>query len=360
MSAEITMAEITDLADPKLRGIAMRIVKEMELAVQKTVAHKAEPANFPLPQDPNSVEQIVQSRFQKLHPAQQQLAVAKILPLVKANNAIRSKAFGNLAHVDLRSAIPVAKQAADLPFPEELKMSLATLQKIADVHGQVVQTNPGGVVVQPTTDKLELRIHKVRCVDETGKDFNPFGDEPGSDEISLGGTTVDESGDTEKVVEFKVGDFDDGDVKNFSPPRRFTSFDLREGTDFPKSYFVTFVLAEKDFGDGLGDFLNRLLEQVKQKVIAALAAVVGGTIGASGGPIGAAIGTVVGFVVGKVFEFFKSVFADDIFPPKTVSVAIPSLAHRFAGGQTDSLDVTTRFVGHDGTYDITYDWRMFA
>jgi len=351
------MAEVTELADPKLRKIAMRVVKEMELTVQKIVAHKAEPANFPLPQDPDSVEQILQSRFQRLKPEQQQLAVAKIMPRIKATTAARSRGFGELAKVNLGSATPVAKQVADLPLPQDLKISLADLQKLTDLHGQIVQVSPGGLVLQQTTDKLEFRIHKVKCVDETGK--GRFG-ELGEDEISLGGTTVDESGDTKKVSEFKVGDFDDGDVKNFSPPRRFTLFSLREGTAFPKSYFVTLVLAEKDLSGGLADFLGRLLEKVKERVIAALAALIGATVGASGGPIGAAIGAVVGFVVGKVFEFLKSVFADDIFPPKTISVSVPSLTHRFTGGKTDSPEAIARFVGHNGTYDITYDWRLVA
>ena len=104
------------------------------------------------------------------------------------------------------------------------------------------------------TTKLELRIHKVRCDDET----NGFlGSEAGSDEIDLGGTTVDESGDTHKVSPFRVASFgDDGDQKVFSPPRRFTFFNLTEGTAFPKGYVATLVLAEIDSG-GFNDFLRQ-------------------------------------------------------------------------------------------------------
>ena len=133
--------------------------------------------------------------------------------------------------------------------------------------------------------KLELRIHKVRCDDET----NGFlGSEAGSDEIDLGGTTVDESGDTHKVSPFRVASFgSDGDQKVFSPPRRFTFFNLTEGTDFPKGYVATLVLAEIDSG-GFNDFLKKLMEKVRERVIAYLTAAIGGAIGASGGPIGVA------------------------------------------------------------------------
>ncbi len=357
MASTITMAEVTELTDPQVRKVAMRVVKEVELAIEKTVAHKAEPANFPMPQQPDSVERIIQSRFQRLKPEQQQLAVARIMPRVKAAKAKREKAFGDLHNVNLGAATPVAEQVSKLPFPQALKLSTPALQNITDIHGQIVRVNPGGLVPQQTTNKLELRLHRVRCVDETGSGL--FG-EVGKDEIALWGTTVDESGDTKKVPEFAVGSFNDGDVKTFSPPRRFTMFSLSEGTAFPKSYFVTLVLAEKDLSGGLADFLNRLLEKVRERVIAALSAALGAAIGASGGPVGALIGAAVGFVVGKVFDLLKSLFADDIFPPRTISVAIPSLTHRFTGGKTDSPEAIARFVGHDGTYDVTYDWRVFA
>lgn len=352
--ATITMREISELADPKLRKVAKRVAQEMELAIAKTVAHQAEPANYPLPEDRDSVEQIVQERFQQLRPEQQQFAVARLMPRVNAANAARQKGIGSLAKIDLHSAIPVVEQAKAISLPASLKLTSANLQSF-------INTPPldGGIVSQQSLDNLELRIHRVACIDETGRDFNPFGDEPGSDEIHLSGTTVDESGDTKKVAAFKVANFDDGDVKNFSPLKRFTVFNLREGTKFPKSYFVTLVLAEADEG-GLGDFVNKLLEKVREQVIAALTAAFGGAIGSSGGPVGAVIGAAIGFVVGKVFEFLRSVFADDIFPPKTVSVDISSLSDRFAGRKTDSPQATIRFAGHNGTYDVTYDWRLFA
>jgi hypothetical protein len=359
MADEITIGELADLADPKLRKIMMRVAKEMEVAVEKTVAHHAEPANFPLPGDPNSVEQIVSAGFSRLQPAQQQFAKAKLLNRAKASKQARRKILGDLAEIDLRSKSPVAEQVDRLAFPTELKTTTQAVKNLTKIN-QIVSLRPAGLVTQQTTDNLEFRIHRVKCVDETGKDFNPFGDEPGSDEISLAGTSVDESGDTKKVTEFKVADFDDGDVKTFSPPRRFTFFNLREGTEFPKSYFVTLVLAEKDQSGGLADFVNKLLEKIRERVIAYLAAAIGAAIGASGGVVGIVIGAAIGFVVGKVFEFINAVFSDDIFPPKTISVVIPSLTHRFVGGKTDSPEIVTRFVGHNGTYDVTSDWRLFA
>jgi hypothetical protein len=111
---------------------------------------------------------------------------------------------------------------------------------------------------------------------------------------------------------------------------------------------------------GLPDFLDKLLNWVKEKVITALTAALGAAIGASGGPVGAIIGVAVGWAVGKCFEFFKSVWEDDVFAPITVRVDVPSLTHRFPGGAVDSAQSTVVFTGHNGKYDLTYDWRLFT
>jgi len=362
MPPVITTADVTELADPKLRRLAMRVVKEMELAMHKAAANVAEPSRFPLPPRPDAAERLFRSRLQALKPEQRQLAVARVMPQVKATPAQRSKAFGELAGVDLSAARSVSEQAQALPFPAALKLSPDGLAGLTELHGAVlaVPTPAAGApaaaqaVTGPALDNLELRLHRVHCLEETGS--GPFSD-VGEDEIALSGTSVDESGDVKKFSEFRVGDFDDGDDKSFSPPRRLTIFNLREGTAFPKSYFVTLVLAEKDMG-GLSDFVNRLLDKVRERVTAMLAAALGAAIGASGGPVGVIIGAAVGFVVGKVFDLLKSVFADDVFPPRTVSVAVPSLNHRFPGGRTDSAESTIRFDGHGGEYTLTYDWRV--
>lgn len=353
--SEIMMGQVTELADAKLRKLAVRVAREAELAIEKVAANRKDAAKFPLAGDAKSIERILSDRFSALKAEVQDAAATRALQRLGAPTAVRAARFGDLIAIDVHKAIAVDAQARALPFPAALKFPLSHLQTLAQVP------TPGlasvGLVPQTTTDKLELRIHKVTCLDET----NGFlGSEAGDDEIDLGGTTVDESGDAERVTPFRVGSsFDDGESKAFAPPKRFTTFDLTEGTLFPKSYFVTLVLAEVDMG-GLPEFINRLLNWVKERVIAVLTAAIGAAIGASGGPIGALIGTAVGFVVGLVFDLFKSIWEDDIFKPATVWVRIPSLTARWPGGQTDGPQHTVTFSGHGGKYELIYDWRMFA
>lgn len=356
MSESIKFGQIDEISDPQLRRLAKRVVMEVELAAAKCVAHKRSPAEFPMPGSSRSFEAVLFSRFEKLRPHQQEFAVSRLMPRLEASAMTRKKSFNELSGIDLRSATPIADQAEGIPPPAGLDFAQSFL--VQKAGGATVATGPNSMQAQQTTNKLELRIHRVVCVDETGRDFNPLGDEPGSDEISLGGSEVDETGEVRKISSFKVKDFDDGDVKVYSPPKQFTFFNLSEGKNFPKSYFVTLVLAESDPGGGLTDFIHKLFDLVKERVTKLLLAL-GVKIGASGGLIGAAIGAAVGWAVGKVIEFLKGVWADDIFSPKTATIEVPSLSHRFAG-RTDSPESSIRFTGHNGTYDLFYDWRLFA
>ena len=341
-----------------MRAVLKRVVREFELAAEKVAANSAEPAAFPLPEEPGSIEQVLARRFRALPATDRKAAGIAVAKRIKAPAAVQAAAAagaggGRPGQADRdREAGGGARQ----PGVRLTRAQLVAEAAAAGAAAVPKAAAPPATATQRLT-KLELRIHKVRCDDET----NGFlGSEAGSDEIDLGGTTVDESGDTHKVSPFRVASFgDDGDQKVFSPPRRFTFFNLTEGTAFPKGYVATLVLAEIDSG-GFNDFLKKLMEKVRERVIAYLTAAIGGAIGASGGPIGVVIGLAVGWVVGKIFDLLSNVWNDDVFPPVSVSTSIPSLTARWTGGRTDSPERTVTVKGHGGQYSVTYDWRMFA
>lgn len=354
---EIIVSQVTEIDNPELREIATRVLNTMQLAAEKATAHQAEPATYPISSDPDSFEQLFSSRFQQLRPEQQQAGITNVMAAIEAPEAERIRVYGDLAKVDLRSPIAVEVQANNSPLSDSLQFSQSETNNLLEFPSQVSSRGTAGL-----THTLELRIHRVKCVEET----SGWG---GRDEIDLGGNTIDESGNSENISAFRVGKFDDGDEVNYSPPRIFTTFDLLKypGILGARSYFVTLALAEIDSG-GFSDFLNKLLEKVKEEVIKALtpiATALGTTIGAmigSGIPIlgtaiGAAIGAIVGWVVGKVFEWLKSWWGDEIFAPFTVSANIPSLDARW-NGNTESPQGEVSFKDHGGEYRLYYDWRI--
>src|SRR5204862_520665 len=107
-------------------------------------------------------------------------------------------------------------------------------------NGAVLSSrSPVQAASSASNDNLEFRILSVKCVDRTSDGF--LGTEA-SDEIRLGGISIDESGDTHKISDFSVMTFDkDGEKKTYDPKKQFTYFNLNEGTDYPKTYYVILV-----------------------------------------------------------------------------------------------------------------------
>lgn len=318
------------------------------LAAEKAVAHVAQPATYRMATDANTLESLFLARFRTLSPARQQAATTRVMAELRAPTPARTAFLGRLAPVDLASPQPLALQARKLVANGGLKLPAR------------MPIPPGGITIpKPTT--LELRLHKVTCVDETGWD-GPG--EWGSDEIDFAATTIDENADVEKVPRVRIASFGkDGAVKQYAPPMRALTFDLREGGDaWPKSYYAVLVLAEKDEGDFPG-WLNSVVEGLRGEVAQYLITAGGAAVGTFGGPVGTALGAVIGeavnYCLDKVVDYLKSWWGDDIFPPLTVSVDIPG-PNATWGGKPDSPEEVAVFSGHNGRYDVTYDWRVTA
>jgi hypothetical protein len=127
---------------------------------------------------------------------------------------------------------------------------------------------------------------------------------------------------------------------------------------FPRSYFGTLVLAEKQDG-GFADFLQELWSLVKDKVTSLIAAGIGGLIGTDIIPgLGTIIGAVVGFLLGAIVGFIEGLFKDRISLPFIVSATVPSLNARFAGGATVSSPGLIDYQWSGGEYQLTFDWAL--
>ncbi|NTV95927.1 MAG: hypothetical protein HGA75_11020 [Thiobacillus sp.] len=380
---EITEIDSMEIADPALRRLAVRVCRQLEMAVEKVAAHHAHPDRYPMPADAHSFERILLNRFNVLSQRKRDMAGVRAMERINASPAIRARRYGDLAAIDLGKPVAVEAQAEALRFPADLKFPASHLTDLGDPYGQLLDlhlmpaitlamqsvdpaapTAPAaGAPVplslkkdnSPKSTKLALRIHKVKCVDET----NGFlGTEAGDDEILLGGTTVDAVGKVTKVKEFTVrDDFDDGEQQVYSPPKVFTSFDLTKGEAFPKYYFVTLVMAEQDNG-GFPEFLNDLVEALKGAVSKAIGGAIGSAIGgAFGGPIGAAIGALVGALLGWLIGLLKEIWEDDLFPPKTVSIKIPGFNCSWSG-QKDGPQHLVKYEALGGEYHLTFDWQL--
>jgi hypothetical protein len=343
-----------EIENEKLKAIAKRVARACELAGDKAVANLTDPASFPMPKESDALEHVMRKRLQLLHPVKQENAKNMVKARINAAPAVRQKMFADLVAVSLKKDMAVSQQVKALPIPADLKLAANFVSEMAPISPSV-----SPLAAPPAANghkKLTLRIHSVKCVDETGTG-GLFGTEGfGDDEISLGGTVVGVTGTTAKVSPFNVSSsFEDGDVKNFNPLKPFFTFDLTKGKQFPKTVIATLVLAERDMG-GISDFIDALTEKIEDQVTNLLAG-----LGESQVPGSGIIARpIIDWCVDKVFDYLKSVWSDDVFKPATLSVKISSPTHTFNNGKIHSPDQTITFKGHDGAYELKHDWLLSA
>ncbi|HMU38165.1 MAG TPA: hypothetical protein PKE31_04060 [Pseudomonadota bacterium] len=222
---------------------------------------------------------------------------------------------------------------------------LAMHDALFDVHMSV----PAPVPTPPQHNNLMFRLHQVRCVDETNPEWW------GSDEIAIGGVAISPNGTSAQISEYSVGGgFDDGDTKNYSPPRVLHTFPL-SGLSYPAVFSVAVALAEKDSG-GFGSFLSSLWNEVKKKVSQIIAAAVTAITGISG-PIATIISNVVTTVLGWLVDWLIGLFGDDVFPVRTVSIRLESRTAHF-GGSDASATYTLSTAAYGGSYRVSYSWSL--
>ncbi|MCA9884630.1 MAG: hypothetical protein KC708_16745, partial [Anaerolineae bacterium] len=178
---------------------------------------------------------------------------------------------------------------------------------------------------------------------------------------------------TRKIGERRVGNkFRPGKVKRLD--WNYHSFSLIERSFWPKTFAITFILAEKDHG-GLSSFLQNLWLHVRVAVYIAIkkaADEAGKAIAAFlelpeiGPIIGKALSTVIRKIVDLALGWIFKLFGDEIFAPRTLEVTIPSRNWRFGPvlwGSMPSLFswiYTERFTGFGGIYDLRCQWELYS
>jgi hypothetical protein len=205
---------------------------------------------------------------------------------------------------------------------------------------------------------LDYRLERVACVDETS-DFGT------TNEMETGVVTIAPSGRVRRSGAVDLGEFSDGQVKSYSPPRRLARFDLRRDGDFPKRYAVVFVLAETDVFS-IDGFLAELYEQVRDDVEAALQGEgldptnrlqdAAKYLEVAADAIGGVTGTILS-ALAAIISFFASIFDNEIFKPRVALLTVHGFDTRFGSTGTDETGPRNfDFAGHGGEYRVRTTW----
>ncbi|WP_163993770.1 hypothetical protein [Pyxidicoccus caerfyrddinensis] len=348
--------EVVDppLAHPRLREIAQDILNEFKASVFRVGL------GMSLPTERTSWEQLVRERMERA-PAEVRARVSQRLKNVYDNPQLRARELGRFAELDLThpsvllNVQPPRAQRAALRQLAQLFKAQGSLA----FHPEVQLERASGTDLRPQ-DYLHTRVRfmldKVYCVDETWLDW------PGSDEIGMGGFSVDETGEVEKIAAFTVSnDFDTGETRDFKPDKSVRTFSVKEGGEnWPKVYRVTLAMVERDWGDFPG-WVTSLYEKVKGRLKEYLATAAAGVGGAIGGPLGALVGAVAGWVVGWIVDniigWIKSWWEDDLIATKTFTLTHAGPRATFSG-QARSPVAKRSWIGGTGEYNTFSYWEL--
>jgi hypothetical protein len=363
--ADPILAEVRTIPDPNVRAIAQYVASVIQLSADKAAMQRGEPQRYGAPPE-GSLESILGNYFSTLPAHRQKAAIARTkdriekrvqrnepivrsphLPAAVQKEALRPNAsVAKAANEHFKRARPVQVRRQDLE-------TLARRPELLSSDDNIpVLVEP--ILVHQAVDAVRCRIHSVKCIDETGGWESEW---TGKDEIYMAGTGIDETGDVKQIDSFYVDSFNDGDLKDYDA-KKLVAFGLTEGNVWPKSYFATIVLAEKDLG-GFGTFLTKLTNETKDEVAAAVAIAVGDGTVPFVGPLAPVLALAASYVVMEAIGWLQIAWSDDIFKPKVVSISISSYDQRWGDNRTDSPNVDLYFVRHNGEYRVRCDWQLY-
>ena len=205
-----------------------------------------------------------------------------------------------------------------------------------------------------SSQQVLLQLQRVKCLDETG---GSWAEHMGNDEIALGGVGIDASGNTVKLAPFTVyANFDDGETKEYSPPKTLMTLNVPSEGTFPKTVAATLILTEVDSDDVAGyveDAFNEVsgkMQERKQEMMNAGASPYDVDWSDVPEPVKKGI---VDWLVSKIPGL-----SDDVFPPIEIGLDVTSSDHYWGDGTKLSPEETINFHGHDGSYYLTYFWEI--
>jgi hypothetical protein len=224
--------------DPKLKALADRAAKMLELAFQKAAAHDDRASKYPLPADANSAEAQAYRLLKDLPLVRRKALKKHLMEGVEASASKRQQKFGDLANIDLKSRTSVMDQVRNLPVPASVRMTAQDIDRArmsAEGFFLPVVSQARLLPFVPTT--MLARITQIECV-KPSKQL-----EIGKDEISVNAVLIDDLGNVTAATPFDAGKFKKGERKPFQ--HVVCRFNLAGGV-FPKSFAVLYSVHEDD------------------------------------------------------------------------------------------------------------------
>jgi len=355
------------------------------LAFDKAIAHRADPARYPLSAEPGSLEQRLAARLDALPKDARDALTRAALQRIGAPAAARRTTYGPLGAVDPGRPEPVRRQARSVPLPPDLGAAASVARARLEAPARAAPAAARQAALDPrlvqTDGALQLWLTEICCAQKTG--------DGGLDEIAVGAVATDFLNKSEAtagpiaVGRFKTGDRIAGETAGANLPRLLHAFPITDAGLFsPACCSVALMLAETDPLGGFKQFIERhgaLSDHQFNEIVAIeIAMLAGGVMGldvvigacasiaeATGvsflSLLGIAGGTHLAELVAMVImgasalltvavaNWLQKTLGDDIFPPVLLPVQLGA-GGEGAGDATFTLD--------RASYTVSYRWKL--
>jgi hypothetical protein len=373
--------------DPVLLELAIAAGKHaastVRLSTVRAAAHLSAPSLYPLPEEPGALEVEISGWLSKMPEGRRKKVVAAAMAEVDAPPGERERRHGPFARMDLKSRVPIAKQAERL-----LPSQAGKLQKWYAARGKTQTPAPDMARGhRQGWSGIKFFIKNVLCQQTSGMGV-------GDDRVDVVGTAIDPSKfvyvphasgaaaidttpGTQEIKDYIASMSADqeaaGEVQamfSFAPwePTAAQPF-----ATWPRKYTAVMAfVVEADSDEEVESYAQKIIQKAvgaaAGAVTNALATAIGAVLGSPGGivgvAIGAAVGAAVGAAIGELVDFIKSFFDSHLSAPLTYEVELP-LTLGFPAGFTETSPraaVTAiedlRIAVNRGNYRIRTYWEI--
>lgn len=349
------MEHITVITDPlKYIGNADLLRKYTQLAhecryamVRAGLAVAGE-LTEPISSDPKSFEAILHHFASRLPKKHQDTLVTRSREVLANGTAMRRKFLGEFASANAKTT---SVDRANVARP---RFTAADLAEIAMLDPDEIDVTPQPISNGSNHTKVQLRINRVRCFDETDGFFFSEG---GADEIYLGGFKLNPDGSKPKVGNFKVMNFDESVAsrtkKDYNPPKVFAEFNLsNNGNHWPKIFGALLILVESEELGPASETYSEIWQELSTKLADELESYLLSQLGSKD------ITQLIMFMVAGLFTEIADMFDDDIAPPIFSKIKITHPGYLFPGNKTVSKTRAANVKWAGGEYGIRWHYRL--
>lgn len=234
--------------EKKLELANERVRNAIDLAFEKAVAHRENPAAYPLPAGAKSVERAFNDLLSAMPNNQRKKVIERVNATLKASPSVRSAKYKDIVNVDFHAASPIAEQVKAMPVPATMKFDdseaeglLARVRSKAEPSTGKSGAKSGQAKIVP---RQAVVATNISFVVDTMTCLNP--DDVRKDEINLAGFSIDINGTESRLAPLFVGKFKKNDTLSLGGNSKLFTLPI-DPVIFPQTFTAGLFIIESDW-----------------------------------------------------------------------------------------------------------------